>query len=538
MTSHRRLTEKQFLEELQAFADEQRRLIDTHCSAFPTDYAARDRRATQAQRDLGFFARTYFPHYVTSGPSVFHRWVFDTVPGLIDDAKGQKVDISAPRGEAKSTLFTLIVALWCIVTRRKRFIPIVMDTYDQAVMMLEGIKTELTDNPRLAMDHPDACGQGRVWQAGVIITSNNIKLQAAGAGKKLRGWRHGPYRPDLVLLDDIENDENVRSKEQRDKLESWLKKVILPLGPPDGSMDIFYLNTVLHYDSVANRTHRNPLWRSVKFKAIIEWPDRLDLWELWEEVFLNDGEAAADLFYAQRQGEMDHGAIVSWPSMRPLLMLMKIRAADHHAFDCEYQNEPGNDESAPFKCLAYWVHPSRDWVFYGAHDPSMGKRNKSRDPSATLIGGLDRNHGVLDIVEAIVARRLPTLQINDIIRLQKDYRCLVWGIETVQFQEFFKDELVKQSRIGGIPVPARGIKPIDDKDLRILSLQPHVANGTVRSHKRHTVLNEQLLYYPEADHDDGPDALQMLFMLAFSGLGGIPRIRSGRRRQTGYEYGH
>ena len=115
------------------------------------------------------------------------------------------------------------------------------------------------------------------------------------------------------------------------------------------------------------------------------------------------------------------------------------------------------------------------------------------------------------------------------------------GIETVQFQEFFKDELVRQSRIEGIPVPARGIKPIDDKDLRILSLQPHVANGTVRSHKRHTVLNEQVLYYPEADHDDGPDALQMLFMLAFSSLGGIPRIRSGRRKQTmtyGNSYEH
>ncbi len=48
----------------------------------------------------------------------------------------------------------------------------------------------------------------------------------------MRGLRHGPYRPDMVMLDDIENDKNVESKEQRDKTEAWVKKVVLPLGRP------------------------------------------------------------------------------------------------------------------------------------------------------------------------------------------------------------------------------------------------------------------------------------------------------------------
>jgi hypothetical protein len=44
------------------------------------------------------------------------------------------------------------------------------------------------------------------------------------AAVKLRGLRHGPYRPDLAILDDIENDELVRNPDQRDKLDNWLKK--------------------------------------------------------------------------------------------------------------------------------------------------------------------------------------------------------------------------------------------------------------------------------------------------------------------------
>ncbi len=531
MAKTNKVTSKTFLDELKAFAEEQRTLIEIACAAFAVDAAARDVRVTRVQNDYGFFVETYFPHYIKRGRSVFHEWAFEYLPQYLDAEEGIRVNISAPRGEAKSTLVTQLLILWCVVTGRKHFIPIIMDALDQSLTMVEAIKVELESNPRLAMDFPDAVGAGRVWNANVMLTRNNIKIQAFGSGKKMRGIRHGPYRPDLVVLDDIENDENVQQKAQRDKLERWLNRTVLPLGPPEGTMDVVYLNTLLGYDSVANRTHKSPRWISIKFKAIIEFPSRMDLWQKWEEVYLNEGEPDADAYYRERKAEMDAGAIVSWPSTRPLLMLMKIRAADHSSFSSEYQNEPGNDEHAPFKHLTYWVHPCRDWVFLGAHDPSMGKQNKQRDPCAILVGGLDREHGQLDVVESRIARMVPDLQVETLIAFQKEYHCLVWGIESIQFQEFFKDEIVKRSRKLGIPIPARGITPSTDKDLRILSLQPHVANGTIRTHAKHSVLNTQLQFWPDADHDDGPDALHMLYMLAFSGfMSVIPKIILGKRK--------
>lgn len=540
MTKRKQLRDTDFLAELKAYADEQRRLIEAACDGFATDPAARELRRTQAQGDFRFFARTYFPHYVKGAESVFHTWFYDTVPGLIDAPAGKLVNISAPRGEAKSTLGTQLLALWCILTGRKRFIPIVMDSWDQAAAMLEAVKTELTDNPRLQMDFPDETGAGRVWNAGVILTRGNVKLQAFGSGKKMRGLRHGPHRPDLVMLDDIENDEQVRSLEQRNKLESWVNKTVLNLGPPDGTMDVLYLNTILHYDSVANRTHRKPRWVRKKFRSILRWPDRMDLWQQWEELFLNEASdedqevqvSAADAFYRQHQTEMEAGAIVSWPSVRPLLRLMQIRAESHHAFDCEYQNDPTNEEEAFFTNMQFWVQPCREWVFYGAHDPSLGKNNKSRDPSATLVGGFDRAHGKLSVVEAKVARRIPDLQIAHIIEFQREYQCLVWGFESIQFQEFMRQELIKASAQCGVPVPAIPLTPHADKNLRIESLSPHVNNGLILFSQAHTVLNTQLRHWPEADHDDGPDALHMLWMLAVSRSGGIPRIRLGKKRET------
>lgn len=533
----KRLSRKQFEQELAQYHDALRRIVETTVGGFAAGPDAKRQRLDRQQQSLHFFAYTYLPHYVDRNvaPSRFQQWAYDHLPEILSAPYGVWQAIAAPRGEAKTTLAVQILALWCICNGLKRFIPILSDTYDQAATILEAIKVELEANPRLAMDFPDATGEGRVWQAGVILSANEVKLQAFGALKKVRGIRHGPYRPDLVLCDDLENDDNVRSKAQRDKRESWLKKAVLNLGPPDGSMDVIYVGTVLHYDSVLSRTMKAPRWRAraQMFRSIIRWPDRMDLWDAWEEVLLNDGEDAARQYYMARAAEMEAGAEVSWPAMRPLYHLMALRAEDHAAFDSEHQNNPMAGAACPFDgCIKFWVQRCRRWVFFGAHDPSMGKHRGSGDPAATLVGGFDREHGVLDVVEAIVARRIPDKQIEDIIGLHTEYGTLVFGVEDNAFQEFFRGELVKRSARTGRPVPARGITAAADKDLRIESLQPHVANGLIRLHRNQRTLIEQLQYWPEADHDDGPDALHMLWMLAVTGAGGIPRIRTGRARKA------
>ena len=433
--------------------------------------------------------------------------------------------IAAPRGEAKSTLVSQLFTLYCLVAQKKRYALIVMDSIDQAYPMLEAIKVELEFNQRLRVDFPEIAGQGRVWQAATIITKANQKVQVAGSGKKLRGLRHGAYRPDLVVLDDIENDEQVRSPEQRDKLHDWLKKTVLPLGAAGDKLDVVYIGTILHYDSVLNRTLSSKAWKTAKFKALIRQPDDMSLWDKWEDFYLNEGEAVADAFYSKNKSAMDKGAVVSWAA-RPILTLMKIRARDGHAtFDSEYQNDPLSSDDAMFaNALTYWTELPGELVYFGALDPSLGKAGASRDPSAILVGGYHRETGKLYVIEAQVKKRLPDLIIEDVIRMQKQYHCQRWFVETVQFQEFLKDELVKRSAQRGIPVPATATKPNTDKMLRIESLQPHMANGLILLHSSQATLISQLRHFPKADHDDGPDALEMLWRNAVSSSAAIEWI--------------
>lgn len=523
----KKLSNKEFLGSLEALTSALRQQIEAECDGFAPDPAASTERRRQAVADFAFFRATYFPHYVRApGASVLHTWLDTELPAVLACPDDQRIAVAAPRGEAKSTIVALMFVLWTILTGRKRYVVLLADALDQAVILLEAIKAELEVNPRLALDFADGCGQGRVWNAGVVVTANNAKIEAFGAGKRIRGRRHGPYRPDLAIGDDLENDENVKSPEQRDKLMAWLTKSVLSLGGVGSKLDVIVIGTILHYDSVLARLLKNPLWRGEKFRSVLRWPDRMDLWDQWEEILLtqgvssDDAQAAAQVFYTRQQAEMEAGASVSWPQARPLYSLMLKRARDgHSAFDSEQQNDPLSSDDAPFaKCITFWVSRLADWLYFAAADPSLGKHGQGRDPSALLVGGYDRGTGRLDVVEASIRRRLPDRIIEDIIALQAEYNCLAWAVEAVQFQAFLLSELLKRGAARGIHVPARAVIPSTDKALRIESLQPYMSAGLIRLHPSQHTLIEQLRHWPLADHDDGPDALHMLWELAVKGF--------------------
>jgi len=522
---------KAFAAELAQFAKQHRAEIEAEVTGFDPDPAASLARRSQALADFAYFAQTYFPHYLKKPPAELHRYLFTRLPQIVQSPKGAHEAIAAPRGHAKSTLISQIFVLWCVVTSRKHYIILIMDAFEQAATMLEAIKAELACNARLLMDFTKETGEGQQERQNRVITQSGVKIEVFGSGKKLRGRRHGPHRPDLVICDDLENDENVRNPQQRDKLQSWLQKTVLSLGATDDSMDVIVIGTLLHYDSLLARLLANPLWTRKTFRAVNEWPHRMDLWERWQEILLNKGEAEALAFYQRYQAEMEAGAVLGWPDGQPLYTLMTKRARDGlAAFDSEMQNDPVQGDNAPFaQAISFWVAQKPDWVFFGACDPSLGRAGQGRDPSAILIGGYDRASGVLDVVEASIKKRLPDVIISEIIALQRKYHCVLWGVEAVQFQEFLRTELIKRGAQAGIPIPARAVLPRADKALRIESMQPPMAAGLIRLHASQTTLIQQLKHFPMADHDDGPDALHMLWMLATTGSAPMEATLVARR---------
>lgn len=512
---------KEFLDSLKSIAQDLQADIEAHTHAWDnSEDAVKARREKVFDNLSGFkyFVMNYFPHYLRhDSQSQLHEYLFERLPEILVNSKSQTDAFAAPRGEAKSTIGTRLFSLYCIVTDQKKYIAIISDIIEQAAEFLLAIKMELEANPRLRIDFPEACGVGRTWNVYKILTSNGIRVQCAGSAKSLRGLVRGAYRPDLVMLDDLENDESVVNPKQRDKLQKWLNSTVLKLGAPGEKMDVVYIGTILHYDSVLNRTLNNKGWKTRVFKAIIRWPDNMKLWDEWEAIYHSQSPEAAEKFYLKHKKAMDKGAIVSWAA-RPLYELMFVRARDgHSSFDTEMQNDPAAGEDAPFnESIQYWHDIPPDVIYFGACDPSLGKKGASRDPSAIVIGAYQLSTGIVRIVVADIKKRVPNKIISDIIKYQKEFDCVVWAVESVQFQDFLRTSLVERSAKEGVPVPAMPVHPSTDKLLRIEAIQPHMFNGLILLHLEQKTLISQFKHFPKADHDDGPDAVEMVWQIAIN----------------------
>lgn len=474
--------------------------------------AERAARRDRAHKDFEFFCRTYFPHYIKKdGKSLFQAFAYSRLPEIADSPKGHSLVIAAPRGEAKTTVVTQFFTMWCVVTGRKHFAIVISDTFDQADFILNVIKTELEYNRRLALDFPEQAGKGSVWCAGELLTRSGGKVIARGARQRIRGLRHGPYRPDIAILDDLENPENVRNPDYRKKLQEWIEGDVIGLSEAGATMDTIYVGTTLHADCVLLRTAKSPYWEFHKFQSLVRLPDRLDLWDVWAAIVTADGVDAGDAFYAARREAMERGAEVSWGAW-PLLDLMKLRHRNKAVFDRERQNQP-HPEDAAFGAFLPAGTPQPHWVYVGAVDPSLG-RGTAGDPSAILVGGYDRATGALHVLVADVARRKPDEIIRRVTDLSERYGCLWFAVEAVQFQAYFASQIAVQSAAEHRHVPVVEVKPLSDKTLRIEAMQPHLSAGIIRIDPALTALCDQLTHWPETDHDDALDALEMLWQMA------------------------
>lgn len=522
-------------------------------------------RKQLAAFDLGYFGRAYLKHYFVRPSPSFHEeldeiWTKGVLKGrnpAVDAKKisrldGSKSVVAAPRGHAKSTNFTFKDSLHAALYLYKHYIIILSDSSDQAEGFLSDIKTEMEDNQEIRLDFGNQ--QGKVWKSTVILTTGGVKIEAIGSGKKVRGRRHGAWRPDLLVLDDIENDENVNTPDQRRKLDSWFKKAVSKAG--DTYTDIMYIGTILHYDSLLSNTLKNPEYESRTYRAVISFSDRDDLWDKWTELYTNlfdpDHKQHAREFYLEHEAEMLKGTEVLWPEKLDYYKLMVIKVSDGDAaFNSELQNDPIDPDSASFQeeWMDYYEPELVDfkdirYVFVGANAPSLGK-NKKSDTSAIINLAVDLYSGYLYIEMASIEKRKPDQIIKDIFeanrRLKRDYGkgFYKFGVETVQFQYFFKEVMAQLSAELGEYIPIEEIQSTVNKMLRIESLQPYIKNGYIKFNAKHKTLIKQLLEYPMGRNDDGPDALQMEVALALTirVLAAKPEYQSVMRRALKFEYG-
>ena len=512
------------------------------------------RGVSARRRELGalspeYFAELYLPAHFGLPPSRMHRELF-TMLGAAATERGARIAVAAPRGHAKSTVASLAYVLWAVLYGHDRFVLLISATREQAVQLLKNIKDEIQTNPRLLADFPEACQAPgarqtpKPWRDNNITLRNGAMIRALGSGQGVRGTKHRQDRPSLVVVDDLEEQDQCLSAEQRQKTREWFEKTLLKVG--DHRTNYIVVGTILHYDSLlASLTHERLMrgkgvgWARRVYRAVEAHADRGDLWEKWEAIRFGEAEheresgpKAATRFLAVNTDDMLVGSRVLWPEREDYPALMAMRADEGRiSFQSEKQNEPLDPAECIFRdeIIRYWDDDhagvpellkaiGSGVKFYGACDPSLGQRANRGDYTAIITIARDVNRKISYVVDADLARRTPDQTIERLIALAGAYRYTYFLFESNQFQVVMADQLRERSRLAGQTLHVTEVKNTANKRARIQSLEPMIATGQLRFSRRQTLLLDQLRQFPLGAHDDGPDALEMAAVKASKSL--------------------
>lgn len=447
-------------------------------------------RREMAKTFVGF-CLAYLPHYLQQAPADFHGDLLSK----LEDPLERFLAIEGFRGSAKSTFASLALVLYLALEKPKDypFILPMADTATQAALNIAAIKFELEYNPTLLQDYgsfefqkpEDQSPEGTLesdeeWQAKNMLLSNGVRILARSRGQKVRGLRHREHRPKVVIVDDPEDLEWVRKKENRDKTETWLTGEVIPA--VDEQMGrLVVIGNRLHSDALMPRLQKNSVFRYLSFPLIR--PD----------------------------------GTVTWPAKYPTKEAIEKqkRLVGPRAFLREYLLKVVPEEGAP-------IRP--EWIRYYKRMPDGAQTSGLHGTGIDLAISKEQTADYTAMVSgvSVVREGLPKIYvranpINDRLSFHETIETAkgvatanpfgVLFVEDVQYQRAAVEEMQRAM------LPVVPMKATQDKRARLMAVAPYIQNGVVEFAETGCEdLIIQLLGFGVEEHDDLVDALVYLIL--------------------------
>ncbi len=410
----------------------------------------------------------------------------------------------APRGFGKSTILTITRSVFEILRNPNTRILIASNTQLQSEVFLREIKFHLAHNPKV-LEYFGSFASEDKWDIREIVVAPRTSpakestVTCVGVGGPVASRHY-----DLIIADDLVDEENSRTEVQREKVRTWWYKTLVPCCEPDGK--IFILGTRYHYLDLYGHLIKN------------EYSDKHQV------IPAIDSEGATP-----------------WPEKFSLEWLEKKRQQmGSIIFNSQYQNDTSLMKGHIFKeewFRYYNIEPEWDSMsFFVGCDPAATKREavlSSRSANTdwwTIVVGAreidDDRDPKSDIYVKEVWRGRCTKEeyLTKLREVNEHYQPVSVVIETVAAQEYLAQDAERF-------MPVRRVNRTTDKVARAYWLQAFFENGQVLFPEKSMVsgyadwqaLIDELLLFPQAEHDDLFDGLQTMVEGAMK-YGSGPRI--------------
>lgn len=292
--------------------------------------------------------------------------------------------------------------------------------------------------------------QGTIWEASKITLPNGVMIQALGQGQDLRGIKHLDWRPDLVVVDDLERREDATTPAARKAMRTWFFGELVPAVDPTAR---FRANgTPLADDSLIVGLSKLPTWRVHHYP--IKYKDTLS------------GEWRA-----------------TWPDRFPLLAIDKleqefIQAGLHDIFLREYMVQATAEDAKAFKeeYFRYASHVRSYEATYAMYDPARTVRETSAHTGKAVWSW--RGNKLL-VWEASGHFWQPSEIIDDMFEVDRKYNPVFIAVERDGLEEFIMQPLRQEGAKRNSPLPIKDVKAPRGKLDFIRALEPFMKANEV-----------------------------------------------------------
>jgi len=456
------------------------------------------------------FARTVYGEKMEDETPAFHKQIIEsTIKDLNGTLHFGRNAFGAPRGGAKSTLLGTLFLSWVALNGFLRHVLYCSDTYKKAIALSSPLRKQIETNKRLQFIYPEAKNNQTWGKEGFVVNGkfNECLVVPIGAGMNVRGASEDNIRPQLAILDDMENLELVYSKERRQKLQDWLDFDLEP-AMDRRHKNIIYVGTILHYHSLLKQV----LFKEGKYKS-------------WNTKIFKALDDQGKSFWESRFSAEYLKAIKDDPNNPDYVGSI--------VFAQEYQNEPQDDKDRIIKMD--WIKEynyNQEWrkveadndeerkkkwrkslEITGGVDTAISEKEGS-DNFAFYTYGFDKVSGKefqLDLIHG----KFPDIneQVKVICDCIQNWGHDTVGIETVAFQQGLY-KLVKQE-LQRRRIYATQVKPIKtDKDkIRRAKIHSSAFEGGFillrADHPNYGIIKSEIEEFPLGAHDDSFDALML-----------------------------
>lgn len=426
-----------------------------------------------------YYSQQWFPKTFRQASPIFHRTVWD----MLDSPKHQFVGLEMFRGSAKTTIVRT-KASKNVAYALSRTIMIVGPELGHASRSIRWLMRQVETNGKWAQTF--GLFPGQKWSEKEIEIINesagvSIHVIAFGMTGSLRGLNLDDYRPDLIVVDDPNDEENTGTPEQRKKMDAlFFGNIQQSLAPrseaPHSKMCL--LQTGLHKEDLIHQAHKDSTWKTI----------RLGIFDsrgasVWEERF------PTEEMLQKKRAFIERDQLPFW--LRE--MECKIVSSETAAFNTKLLKH-------------YETLPSHFSVFAGI-DPARETKLKTKAHKAAIVF-IGVAKGVSYLLEHWTAKDAnPEMLWQEFLRMAIKWRPTLTGIETVAYQQTLQWYFTQRMQQTNTPFTLR---PYDDRrkkpDRIRQAYTQRIVMGTFQTRKEDHTFNAALAEYTDEVDIDVLDA--------------------------------